>query len=414
MKKQSLLILSIVGVSLAACGGKPVVHEHDQVARMVIETMRNLTHNATFEGTYTLSYPGALASHNTSVPVLTSRDYGHINGLESSPRAVRVNQEYGSTTYYQSEDGRVFTQIVNPDNTVVPFYLSSLGNFYRYENRFPTPFDSISESDFDEEMNLNATKAYHLFTSYTGEFQPVLSAKATIDEEYRISKIDFVFGDSPIGITAGIDVITVEKGLTGSLTFDYGIAHIDYLKPYTSKSSSYETALANLGNNYLLRTESQDLVSVIDTYVVGDTFFQHLDSSVDAPVEGDVYAFKRNSGYRLYLYNGAEWTRQESVDDLSDYLPAIESVSPYIIEEATSTHLSVKEEACANGVEQFMLPGLGIASGTGLSADIYLRDGTFNYVTMTFLNYGSSIVVKNTYLDHGTAAMPVWLDAPGN
>jgi len=409
---KKLLLIPVLVMSLTACGGASQNGKGELSKNaLMIESMRTKTYRVTFKGTKTETYPRGYEAYNNTQDLSYTREYGHINDDSSKLRAARVITDDTTTTYYEANDGRMYIQNILEDNTVMDSYVSYLGSYYRFAKYYGSPFDYLADEDFNENNVLNSQKANFLFASYTGVEHPVKNASFTYNSNGLVSKIDFEFYTYPVGVTTAETVETIDTDMTGSITFDYDISPIQYLTPYTEKSAKYETVINNLGDNYTITSDSNGATTKFVTYVAGNNIFLHLDSSESSMIANDMYYVKKGSSYRTYVYTGKEWTRTDS-STIDDILPNLNKLSAYIIEDKSEKHLSIKNEAVAYGADNFLIPYMGVTEGTGLKADMYLKNDKIDYTTATFYYYTSNIVVKNIYSDYGTTTMPIWFEAP--
>lgn len=410
--KKKLLLMPICLMAITACSGTAPVDDYKKEAETLIERMRTLTYRVAFNGTQTQTYPKGYEAYNNSGAVSVTRDYGHVDNDLTKLRAARVITDTTTSTYYEAEDGRMYAQVIKEDNTVERSYLSNLGTYYRFGKFYSSPFDFISADDFDETMVLSSQKAYLLFNYYTGLSQPVNKAIFRFNDDGLVKEVKFNFGTLPVGIETADGTETMLIDMEGTISFDYEIDPITYLEPYTVKSNKFETLVNNIGTNYTMNIDSNAIANKLTTYVLDNKVYIHLDSSENTMIANDMFYVKKGSGYRSYIYTGKEWTLDESVQ-LSDILPDISSLSPYLFEDKSDTHLSLKSEAAAYGANNFLLPYMGLTEGTGLKSEIYTKGDRIDSVTSTFYYYTGNIVVKNTYSNYGTTELPIWLEEPG-
>lgn len=411
--KKKILLLPICLMAITSCGGaNNKTEDYEEEARILIERMRQATYRVTFKGTQTETFPSGYEAYDSVRDVSLIREYGYIDNDPSKLRAAREIGETTNYTYYESEDGRMYSQIIKEDNTVERSYLMGLTSYYRFAKYYASPFDFLSPEDIDETLILSSQKAYLLFNYYTGFSQPVNKAIVRLNADGLVNEIAFNFGTLPVGIETGEGSIeTVDCDMTGSLTFDYDLEPIKYLEPYKEKSNKFETAVNSLGNNYTMNIDSNAAETKATAYVTEDKVFIHLDSKEHTMLANDMYYVKKGSGYRSYVYTGKEWTRDETVD-ISAVLPDIKSLSPYLFEDKSENHMSLKSEATSFGADNFILPMMGITEGTGLSAEVYTRGDKLDYVSTTFFFYTGNIAIKNTYTNQGTTTLPLWLEEP--
>lgn len=412
MKRINILI-PVCLMAITSCGqSAPVLDDSFDVSEM-IERMRTSTYRVAFEGKETQTYPEGYEAYNTTTPLSVIRDYGHIDGVKTNLRAARVITDTTMTTYFEAEDGRMYAQVVKEDNTVERSYLSYLGTYYRFGKYYSSPFDFLNAEDFDDLLTLKSNKAFLLFNYYTGLKQPVKKARFKFNDDGLVSSIVFSFDTLPVGIATETSVETVEYDMTGTISFDYDISPIKSMTAYTEKSSKYEDVVSGLGSNYTIVSDSNATSQKLTTYVTEDKIYLHLSGSENTMLSDDVLYIKKGSSYRSYIYTGKEWTRDETVD-LSSILPDLSGISPYLMEDKTQNHLSLKKAATAYGADNFLIPYMAMTEGTGLKADMYLKNNKIDYVTTAFAYYSGNIVIKNTYSNYGSTSMPIWFEMPEN
>lgn len=402
MKNKLLSIIALV--ALTSCNS---IAQSKSELSYSIEAMKTASYNITFSGELSLEYPAAYSIYNSTSSVTYSRDYGYVN----KHKAVRIYNDETVDTYFKSDDGRIYSEFINVNNTVGQTYKQSLGRYYMFDDLYTQPFEYLTERDFNKNA-LASEKAYFVFKSFTGFTQPVESMNFTFLNNGLVDTINVNFLPYPMGMVNGEETLTIIQSLTGSFKFNYKIDSITHLTPYHEKSSKYTNAVKNLGDNYTLTFVSNSLSGQVVTYVDGDRVYTHKNKNVLTPLEGDVYYVKRGNEYRVYTYTGSTWAREDSISDINDVLIDPANVSANVVNEVSSNHLTIKDKAVSHAGENFVIPYLGISKGTSLRSDIYLKDNRFDYVSSVFNYYSGNIYIKTVFTDYGVTSMPSWFEAP--